>query len=235
MNSVPGDEELPLVEHIKELRSRMIIIAVPTVVITFIAFMFSGELLQVLWKHSLPVSMTVYSPLELLMTKLSLSIVCSLFIGIPLLLYEAFMFVGKGLYKNERQFFIKIVPFSFVLFLMGVALAYFVAVPIVFKYTILYSTDVAAPQVSVIKTVSTIITLIVGFGIIFQFPLLLIFALKMRLMKIESLRKQRYIIYGTLLTFSMFISPDPSAISALIVAGALVILFEFSLLVARFF
>ncbi len=235
MNSVPGDEELPLVEHIKELRSRMMITAVPIIVITVIVFMLSGKLLLVLWKHSLPVSMTVYSPLELLMTKLSLSLVCSLFIGIPLLLYEAFMFVGKGLYKNEKQFFIKIVPFSFVLFLMGAALAYFVAVPIVFKYTILYSTDVAAPQVSVIKTVSTIITLIAGFGIIFQFPLLLIFALKMRLMKIESLKKQRYIIYGALLTFALFISPDPSTISSLIVAGALVVLFEFSLLVARFF
>ncbi len=235
MDSVPGDVELPLVEHIKELRSRMMITAVPIIVITVIAYMFSGKLLQVLWKHSLPVSMTVYSPLELLMTKLSLSLVCSLFIGIPLLLYEAFMFVGKGLYKNEKQFFIKIVPFSFILFLMGAALAYFVAVPIVFKYTILYSTDVAAPQVSVIKTVSTIISLVVGFGIIFQFPLLLIFALKMRLMKLESLKKQRYIIYGALLTFALFISPDPSTISSLIVAGALVVLFEFSLLVARFF
>ena len=98
MNSVPGDEELPLVEHIKELRSRMMITAVPIIVITAVAFMFSGELLQVIWKHSLPVSMNVYSPLELFTTKLSLSLVCSLFIGIPLLLYEAFMFVGKGLY-----------------------------------------------------------------------------------------------------------------------------------------
>jgi len=93
MNSVPGDEELPLVEHIKEMRSRMMIIAVPIIVITVIAYMFSGELLQVLWKHSLTISMTVYSPLELLITKLSISLVCSLFIGIPLLLYEAFMFV----------------------------------------------------------------------------------------------------------------------------------------------
>jgi sec-independent protein translocase protein TatC len=235
MNSVPGDEEQPLVEHIKELRSRMIVTAVPIAVITFIAFMFSGELLQIIWKHSLPISMTVYSPLELLITKMSLSLVCSLFIGIPLLLYEAFMFVGKGLYKNEKQFFIKIVPFSFILFLIGSALAYFVAIPIVFKYTILYSTDIATPQVSVINTVSSIITLIVGFGIIFQFPLLLIFALRMRLIKLESLRKQRYIIYGALLTFGLFISPDPTTISALIVAVALVILFEFSLLVARFF
>ncbi len=235
MNSVPGDQELPLVEHIKELRSRMVITAVPIIITTAVVFMYSGELLQAIWKHTLPVPMTIYSPLELIITKLTLSLVCALFIGIPLLVYEAFMFVAKGLYRNEKLFFIKIVPFSFILFSIGAALAYFVAVPLVFRYTILYSTDVAAPQVSLIKAFSTIVTLILGFGIIFQFPLLLIFALKMGLLKVESLRRQRFLVYGALLAFSLFISPDPSALSELIVAGVLVILFEFSLLIARFF
>ncbi len=235
MNSVPGDQELPLVEHIKELRSRMVITAVPIIITTAVVFMYSGELLQVIWKHTLPVPMTIYSPLELIITKLTLSLVCALFIGIPLMVYEAFMFVAKGLYRNEKLFFIKIVPFSFILFSIGAALAYFVAVPLVFRYTILYSTDVAAPQVSLIKAFSTIVTLILGFGIIFQFPLLLIFALKMGLLKVESLRRQRFLVYGALLAFSLFISPDPSALSELIVAGVLVILFEFSLLIARFF
>jgi sec-independent protein translocase protein TatC len=235
MNKVPGDEELPLVEHLKELRSRMIITAVPITVLTTIAFMFSGELLQVIWKHTLPVPMTIYSPMELILTRLTLSLVCALFIGIPLIIYEAFMFVSKGLYRNERQFFIKIVPFSFFLFSLGAALAYFVAVPLVLKYTILYSIDIAVPQISVIKAVSTIITLVLGFGIIFQFPLLLIFALKMKLLRPESLRKQRMIVYGTLLTFALFISPDPSGISELMVGVVLVILFELSLIVARFF
>lgn len=235
MNSVPGDEELPLVEHLKELRSRMIVTAVPIIVITAIAFMFSGKLLQLIWGHTLPIPMTIYSPLELIITKLTLSLVCALFIGIPLVVYEAFMFVGKGLYRNEKMFIIKVVPFSFILFSLGAGLAYFVAVPLVFRYTILYSTDIAVPQVSVIKTVSTMITLVLGFGIIFQFPLLLIFALKMGLIKLEFLKKQRMMVYGALLAFALFISPDPSALSELIVAAVLVVLFEISLIIARFF
>lgn len=235
MNSVPGDEELPLVEHLKELRSRMIVTAVPIIVITAIAFMFSGKLLQLIWGHTIPVPMTIYSPMELIITKLTLSLVCALFIGIPLVVYEAFMFVGKGLYRNEKMFIVKVVPFSFILFSLGAALAYFVAVPLVFRYTILYSTDIAVPQVSVIKTVSTMITLVLGFGIIFQFPLLLIFALKMGLIKLEFLKKQRMMVYGALLAFALFISPDPSALSELIVAAVLVVLFEISLIIARFF
>ncbi len=235
MNSVPGDEEQPLVEHVKELRSRMIIAAVPITIATAIALLFSGELLQVIWKQTVPVPMTIYSPMELIITKLTLSLMVALFIGIPLVVYEGFMFVGKGLYANEKLFFLKIVPFSFILFLAGASLAYFVAVPLVFKYTILYSIDVANPQISVIKTVYTIITLLLGFGLVFQFPLLLIFAIKMGLLKLEYLRGKRKIIYGALLAFALLVSPDPSAISELIVAAVLVVLFEFSLIIAKYF
>ncbi len=235
MDIVPGDDELPLVEHIKELRSRMMTAAIPIALITAIAFLFSGELLQLIWRQTVPVPMTIYSPMELILTKLTLSLLVALFIGIPLMVYEGFMFVGKGLYANEKLFFIKIVPFSFILFLAGAALAFFVAVPLVFKYTILYSIDVASPQISVIKTMYTIITLLLGFGLVFQFPLLLVFAIRMGLVKREYLKGKRTIIYGALIAFALFVSPDPSAISELIVAGVLVILFEFSLIISKYF
>lgn len=235
MNAVPGDEELPLAEHFKELRSRMITVAIPIVIITSIAFIFSGRLLQLVWNHSVPVPMTIYSPTDLIVTRLTISLVCALFFGIPLIVYETFMFVGKGLYKHEKSFFIKVVPFSFILFSIGAVLAYFVVMPLVFKYTVFYSIDIAAPQVSLIKTINTMITLILGFGIVFQFPLLLIFAMKMGLLKREYLKGKRKIVYSGLVAFAFFISPGPEALSELIVAAVLVVLFEFSLLIARFF
>ncbi len=235
MNSVPGDEELPLVEHVKELRLRMMAAAIPITLITAIAFLYSGELLQVIWKQTVPVPMTIYSPMELIIAKLTLSLMVSLFIGIPLVVYEGFMFIGKGLFKNEKRFFIRIVPFSFILFLGGAALAYFVVLPVIFKYTILYSIDVASPQISVIKTIYTLITLLLGFGLVFQFPLLLVFSIKMGILKLEYLKGKRMIIYGVLLAFALFVSPDPSSISELIVAAVLVVLFEFSLIIAKYF
>ncbi|MDO9098965.1 MAG: twin-arginine translocase subunit TatC [Candidatus Methanoperedens sp.] len=235
MNSVPGDEELPLVEHVKELRLRMIAAALPIALVTAVAFLYSGELLQVIWKQTVPVPMTIYSPMELIIAKLTLSLMVALFIGIPLVVYEGFMFIGKGLFKNEKMFFIRIVPFSFILFLSGAALAYFVVLPVIFKYTILYSIDVALPQISVIKTIYTLITLLLGFGLVFQFPLLLVFSIKMGILKLEYLKGKRMIIYGVLLAFALFVSPDPSAISELIVAAVLVVLFEFSLIIAKYF
>ncbi len=233
--TVPGDEEMPLVEHVKELRTRMLTAAIPVIIITAVAFLYSGRMLQLVWKNSVPVPMTIYSPMELILTKLILSFMVALFIGIPLFIYEGFMFVGKGLYPDEKKFFIKIVPFSFLMFATGAAVAYFLVIPLIFKYTILYSTDVANPQVSVIKTIYTMITLLIGFGLVFQFPLLLIFAIRMGILKLEHLKGKRTVIYGALLAFAFIVSPDPSAISELIVAVVLVLLFEFSLLIARFF
>ncbi len=235
MNTVPGDEEQPLVEHITELRSRMIIVAVPIVVITLVVFIFSGELLKVMWKNTIAVPMYIYSPMELITTELTFSLVCALFIGIPLMVYEAFIFVGKGLYSNEKKFFIRIVPLSFILFFAGAALAYFIVVPLVFKNAMIFSMDVAVPQNRAMKTFQSILTLIVGFGIIFQFPLLIMSAIKMGLIRRETLRGQRKIIYGALLALAFFVSSDIELLSGLIVAAVLVLLFEVSLVVSRYF
>lgn len=240
MNTVPGDNELPLGEHLVELRSRMIKSTLPIVVFVAVTFMFSGDLLNFMWNQAVPggstfaLGMNIYSPMELIITKFKISLMCALFLGIPLLMYEFFMFVGTGLYENEKKFFIKIVPASFILFTAGAALAYFAVMPLVFKYTIFYSVDIAAPQISVIKTVSTIVAMVIGFGLIFQFPLLLVFALKMNLVKVGYLKEKRKIIYGILLAFAFLVSPDPSVLSELIVAVMLIILFEFSLFITKY-
>lgn len=241
MNTVPGDKEEPLGEHLAELRVRMVKALLPVVVFTFVAFMFSGELLNLMWAKAVShgftsaLVMNIYSPMELVLTKFKISLMIALFLGIPLLVYEMFLFVGRGLYENEKKFFRKVVPFSFLLFTAGAALAYFVVVPIIFKYTIYYSVDVAVPQISVMKTVSTIVAMVTGFGIIFQLPLLLVFALKMNIVKTGYLKGKRKIIYAILLAIALFVSPDPSALSELMVALILVLLFEFSLFIARYF
>jgi len=235
MNNVPGDTELPIEEHFLELRTKMMIVAIPIIVITSIVFVYSGQLLKIIWDWTIPGPMTIYSPMELIITRMVLSLMCALFVGIPLLVYESFMFIGKGLYPNEKKFFKKIVPFSFILFLAGGLLGFFVFVPILFKYTMLYSSDVASPQISVIKAINTIITMVVGFGLVFQLPLILIFAIKMGLLKKGFFIGKRKFIYGVILAIAIFVSPDPTYISELLLAVVLVILFEFSLLVAKYF
>ena len=79
-----------------------------------------------------------------------------------------------------------------------------------------------------------VITTVAGFGLVFQLPLLTVFAVKMGLVKYKSLVDRRWLVYSGLLAFAMLATPDPTLFSQLVVAVMLVILFELSLLIARF-
>nr|QNO42531.1 Sec-independent protein translocase protein TatC [Methanosarcinales archaeon ANME-2c ERB4] len=183
MDGVPGDENVPLLDHITELRSRLIIVVFALCISAAIVYPFSGTLIHNIWNDLLPegTRMVVYAPLELTITKLTLSFTIAFAVGTPLLMYELLAFVGKGLYPSEKRFFMKIVPLSFLLFLSGAVIAYFVIVPVIFKYMILHSGDLAVAGLSLKKTFSVVATLLLGSGLVFQFPVLVIAAIKMGL------------------------------------------------------
>jgi len=99
----------------------------------------------------------------------------------------------------------------------------------------MFSGDMATAQLSVDDTLSAVTTILAGFGIVFQLPLLVVFAVKLGLVKYQTLKKQRMIIYSAILAFSLFLSPDPTFIAQIVVALLLAVLFEFSLLLVRIF
>lgn len=237
ISAVPGDVELPLMEHLKELRNRLAVVLVVLFVSMFAAFPFSGDLVQMIWVNFVPegLLMSVYSPLEWMFVRLKLSLVFAIALTVPLFMYEIFRFAATGLYPSEKRFFLKIVPSSFILFIFGGGLAYFLFLPVMFEYVIFYSSDTALPQMSVQKTISVVTTLVTGCGLVFQLPLLTVFALKMGIVKHETLKKQRFIVYAALVGLAMFMSPDPTFVAQLFVAVLLVVLFELSLVIAKVF
>jgi sec-independent protein translocase protein TatC len=234
---VPGDSEEPIVAHLVELRNRLAIVLIWLVAGIFIAFPFSDEGMLIIWKRfiSTELIMTAYSPLEWTFARLKLCLVFALAISIPQLFYQLYKFAGKGLYPHERRFFLKVVPASFLLFIFGAAIGYFVILPAMFKYILFYSGDLATAQLSVQDTLSAVTTILAGFGVVFQLPLLVVFAVKMNLVEYKTLKNQRMLIYSVILAFSLFLTPDPTFIAQVVVAILLGVLFEFSLLLVRLF
>ena len=232
----PSDRELPLREHLAELRHRLLIIFGGVAIVAAVVFPFSDEILRTIWGHLLPpgVEMVVYGPWEIVTIRIMLSLICAFVIGVPLLLYEILAFMRPGLYPSERRFLYLVVPFSLILLVAGAAIGYFLVVPTLFKLVIFASSDVAFAQLSIKKTFSIVITTVAGFGLVFQLPLLMVFAVKTGLVKYKSLVERRWLVYSGLLAFAMLATPDPTLFSQLVVAVMLVILFELSLLIARF-
>ncbi|KAF5411566.1 MAG: twin-arginine translocase subunit TatC [Euryarchaeota archaeon] len=236
MDGVPGDRDLPLLAHITEFRSRLIVVSLALGVGTVIMYPFSGTLIGLIWSNLLPdgTQMTVYAPLELIVAKFTFSFMVSFAFCVPILLYELLAFAGKGLYPEEKRFFMTIVPISILLFLAGAGIAYLAIVPVIFKYIMLHSEDLAVAGLSLRTTLSVVGTLVLGFGLMFQFPILVVAAIKMGLLERKQLKNSRMIVYGALITFAIFVTPDATGVSQLIVFTVFLLLFEFSLAAARF-
>ncbi|MCQ1536436.1 twin-arginine translocase subunit TatC [Methanosarcina sp. KYL-1] len=236
-SGVPGDFEEPITVHLRELRDRLAVVLVWLFLGIAVAYPFSEKGMMLIWSEfiSPELDMAVYSPLEWVFARLKLCLVFGLAISIPQLFYQLYRFAGKGLYPHEKRFFLKVIPASFLLFILGAAIGYFLVLPVMFKLLIFYSGDLASAQLSVQNTLSAVTMILAGFGVVFQAPLLVVFAVKMGLVKYETLKKQRVLVYSAIAALSLFLSPDPTFIAQVLVALLLVILFEFSLLLVRFF
>jgi sec-independent protein translocase protein TatC len=232
----PQDKELPLSEHLRELRDRVVIVLAVTLVIMAVTFPFSGALVDMVLKHVVPPSviLTVYEPLELFKVRILVSFLAAVIIGFPLLVYESFRFAAPGLYKHEKRFVYAVFPFSLALFVLGAALAYFVTMPLFFGMIFGYEGNLATPELSIGQTFNIVTNFMLGFGVVFQVPLVVIMAIKMGLIKRKTLVDSRLVAYGLLVGFAMVISPDPTMLSQLIVGAVLIMLFEISLFLARF-
>ena len=231
-----SDYKEHLVEHLRELRKRLFVVIIVLAAGSFIFYPFSGDAVAYLWKALLPenVIMSIYSPTEFIMTRLKLSLAFAIAAGFPVLMYELFAFMSRGLYKNERKFMVKVIPTSFMLFLFGAGLAYFLILPLFMGYLIGYSDLSAAAQVSLSETINSVVTLTIGFGTVFQIPLLMVVAMKMGLVDAKTLRRYRFAVYGSLVGLAFFVSPDPTFFAQAIVGAVLIVFFEMSLILVRY-
>jgi sec-independent protein translocase protein TatC len=236
-NEISGpieDEEIPLMKHLAELRRRLIVVLIPFCIVALVMFPFSNFSLRLLFTNLLSEDMPlyVYSPMEWISVRVIFSFLFALSITIPLLLYEIFAFIRPGLYPSERKFFLQVVIPSLLLYVVGAFFAYFFVLPLVFSYLIAYSGEIAKVALSAKRIFSIILYTAVGFGLIFQIPLIMSLAVKMKLVTYSWLKDKRLIIYGLIIGIAFFVIADPTGISMLM-AGVSIAMFELGLLIAR--
>jgi sec-independent protein translocase protein TatC len=234
---VDGDYHEPALLHLTELRNRLLVVIIAMFVFMLVSYPVSGYIMKYVWNMFLGSSteMAVYSPLEWVYARLEVSFLLAIACTFPFLFYEMFRFAARGLYPNERRFIRSIVPVSFLFFVAGAIVSIHFIMPLMFKYIILSSDTVAESQISVKQTISIAVTLIAGAGLVFQIPVIMFFAVKMKLIRRATLRKMRIVVYTSFLTFALFLSPDPTFIAQLVCACLLVVLFEVGLLFSRFY
>ncbi len=225
-----ADAEMPLVEHLRELRTRLLR-AVASIFVVFIMLApFADPLYQMLSKPLLAhfpadaklIATDVAAPF---FAPFKLTLVAAFFLALPFVFYELWRFVAPGLYRHERKLIAPLLVSSVLLFYLGVAFAYFVVFPLVFAFF----TQTAPEGVTVMTDISSYLDftlkLFFAFGLTFEIPIATVLLIWSGITSVESLRNKRpYVIVGAF-ALGMFLTP-PDAISQTLLAVPMWLLFE---------
>lgn len=230
----PEDREIPLEEHLAELRRRVIRISIVMISGIGITFRFAGDLIKDLWNDVLPEGMKIYvfSPTEWFMAQLTFSFVLTLIVAYPYIVYELYQFAKPGLYEHERRFVKTFLPFSYVLFIVGVAMSYLIIIPKLFSAVMIFSMG-AEPYLSAKRTLYSAFKILLAFGLAFQIPVLAVIAVRIGLITSKWLRDKRLLVYLIVFILATNVTLDISGISQLVILALVVVMYELSVFLAK--
>ena len=229
--------DMPITEHLIELRSHLIKICVAVLLIFLLLAGFSRDLYDFLSDPlvaQLPANSTMIATdiTSNFMAPIRLTIFVAAFLAMPYILYQIWSFVAPGLYKKEKKVAIPVLLSSIVLFYTGVAFAYFVVLKGVLKFFIMFAPQNVLPMTDIDSYLSFSLKLFMVFGLTFQIPVVTLLLILARIVSIESLEdKRRYIIVGCFAIAAVATPPD--GVSMLMLAFPMWLLFELGLFLAK--
>ena len=232
------DVEMPFLDHLEELRWRLIKSLASVVLFTVIAFAFSDRLMDFLLlttknlRH--PINLQVLKVQTVFIIKLELALIAGIMISLPVIFYQLWAFVAPGLMENERKYVIPVVVFATVSFLVGAAFALFVIIPFALDFFLSLAPQGVQNQIALDFYFGFVARLVLVFGIVFELPLVSLFLTKIGLITPSMLRKyRRYAIVIIFIAAAILTPPDPT--TQIMLAVPLLVLYEITIWISRLF
>lgn len=221
------DKELNLVEHLEELRKRLIVTVAAFLVFFIVGFIFVQDIYDWFVKD-LNVKLIVLGPSDIIWIYFTIATVFSLICTIPVLALEIWLFVRPALKPNERKVTLSYVPALFILFVVGLLFGYFVIFPIVMNFLVTLGGDMVVTNFTAEKYFKFILYTTIPFGFLFELPVVAMFLTSIGIINPYSLVKIRKYAYFVLVIVGVVISP-PDVTSDIIVSVPLLFLYEISI------
>ena len=225
---------MSLIEHLEELRRRLIIIVIAVLLAAIAGFIVSRPVLDLL-RDPLPEQYrTLYftGPADAFGAQLKIAGFLGIAFAMPVILFEVWRFVTPGLTTRERRFIWPVILTALLLFALGVVIGY-VIIPYAFNFLLSFGGDTLEPLLTVDKYIGFVTTMLLAFGLVLEFPIVLIGLARVGILTHRRLAAQRRWAIVTIVLLAIVLTPGGDPISPLILSGVMFLLFEGSLLVIR--
>ncbi|MDD4169302.1 MAG: twin-arginine translocase subunit TatC [Desulfotomaculaceae bacterium] len=227
--------EMPVMEHLEELRRVLIISIISTTILAVVAYFFCDRILAVLLEPltQLEYKVNFTGITEPIFVKIKLSFFAGFLAALPVILWQVWSFIVPALKKNERVYFTLFVFISFISFFAGIAFGFLG----VFRYGVMFLLQFAGPELfpmlTIDKYISFAISFLLPFGLVFELPLVGFILASLGLLSYQFLAKNRRYAILVIVIMAAVITPTPDLITCLIVSGPMYLLFEISALIVR--
>lgn len=239
-NNTPLEEEeekeMTFLEHLEELRWRIIWALIGLVIGTIICFIFIDFLVDVVLLRPARNSgahLQNLKPFGQLFLYFQVAMIGGVILSLPNIFYQLWKFIAPALKKSERKYISAIVVFTSFCFLCGIVFAYYVMLPLTLKFAAQFGSTTIANQFAIDEYMNIIISVMLGAGLIFELPMVSFFLTKLGILKPQFMTKYRRHAIVAIMIAAAFLSPGTDPVSQIVLAIPLLLLYEISILISK--
>jgi sec-independent protein translocase protein TatC len=231
-----GDEEhtMTLVEHLTELRYRILMGLAGIALAACATLYWSGPLTRMILKTAPKVQFIALSPMEVFFTQMKIGLLAALILAVPMITWQIWAFVRPGLKADEAKLLSALGPITSVLFFAGATFAYKLVIPVGVDFLSTFTLEGVVAQYSLENYTSFVLYLVLAMGLIFESPVVIVFLARLGIVTSESLRARRKITILVCFIVAAVITPTPDMVTQTLVALPMWALFEATLIALRF-
>ncbi len=227
-------EKMPIMEHLVEIRNRLFKSVAAVIVTTTIAFIFNDQIMDFLLRPAPDdltlQTITIMEPLSIFF---KVSLTAGIIVAMPFLVYQFLAFVSPALTSKEKRYIYMILPAVAVMFFVGVAFAYFVALPRAMGFFATFGSDWVSIEPAISSYINIVTRLLIGVGLMFETPIIIMFLARMGLVSPQWLGARRKLWIVLAFVIAALITPTFDPINQTIIALPLIVLLELSIWLSK--
>jgi sec-independent protein translocase protein TatC len=237
----PGDREMTMLEHLDELRRRLVAAVLAVIVGLLVSIIpiptvgsISENVMRLIAQRVPSGQLTCLGPGECVFVFLQVALTCGVALAMPMLVYQFLAFVTPALYDNEKKYLFFAVPGVTFAFAAGVAFCYLVMLPVAIAFLGGFYPDLFNQMWSADRTLDFVITFLFWIGVTFELPIIMYFLAKLGVVTPQRLSSWRKYAFVLAFVVGAVVTPTPDPLSQTIVSVPIYLLFELGVIMARF-